>query len=115
MLYEFRKGNKATQATKNINKIYENALDVRKTQRWFVKFRSGDFSLEDLARSGRPIEVNNEALEALVESNPKQSLHKLAAKMECSHEAIRQHLQQIGKVLREWIWVPYQLSAQNRI
>jgi [histone H3]-lysine36 N-dimethyltransferase SETMAR len=35
--------------------------------------------------------------------------------MECSHEAIRQHLQQIGKVLKEGVWVPHQLSTQNRI
>jgi hypothetical protein len=34
-------------------------LDVRKTQRWFAKFRSGDFSLEDLVRSGRPTEVDS--------------------------------------------------------
>jgi histone-lysine N-methyltransferase SETMAR len=35
--------------------------------------------------------------------------------MECSHEAIRQHLQHIGKVLKEEVWVPHQLSAHNRI
>ena len=33
MLYEFRKGNNASMTTKNINEVYENALDVRKCQR----------------------------------------------------------------------------------
>jgi histone-lysine N-methyltransferase SETMAR len=47
MLYEFRKGNKATVATKNINDVYPDALDVRKCQRWFSKFKTGNFDLND--------------------------------------------------------------------
>lgn len=33
MLYEFRRGSKATEATKNIFDIYGGVLDVRKCQR----------------------------------------------------------------------------------
>ncbi len=64
MLYEFRKRNNATQATKNINDIFENALDVRKTQRWFAKFRSGDLknrgSLERRGSGSAPTSGSNE-------------------------------------------------------
>src|SRR5882724_7068637 len=100
MLYEYQRGNSATLATKNINEVYENALDVRKCQRWFAKFRSGDFSLTNLPRGGPEPEVDNMALEALVESNPRQTLREMAAIMECSHESIRLHLQQIGSLKR---------------
>ncbi|EFN61376.1 hypothetical protein EAG_01364, partial [Camponotus floridanus] len=52
MLFEFHKGSNATVATKNICDVYPNALDVRKCQRWFSKFKSGNFDLSDSYRSG---------------------------------------------------------------
>ena len=54
MLFEFRKDIKATEATKNICDVYGDVLDVRKCQRWFNKFRSGNVDLSDDHRSGRP-------------------------------------------------------------
>jgi [histone H3]-lysine36 N-dimethyltransferase SETMAR len=92
MLYEFRKGNNASVATRNINEVYANALKERKCQEWFVKFRSGDTSLANRPRGAPPTKVCNSVLEELVESDPRQTLHDMAAIMECSHEAIRQHL-----------------------
>ncbi|PRD21285.1 UNVERIFIED_CONTAM: hypothetical protein NCL1_52151 [Trichonephila clavipes] len=40
MLLEFHKGSNATVATKNICDVYPSALDIRKCQRLFSKFRS---------------------------------------------------------------------------
>ncbi|GIY42110.1 hypothetical protein CDAR_290301 [Caerostris darwini] len=31
---------------------------LKKSQNWFVKFRSSDFSLKNAQRSGRPVEVD---------------------------------------------------------
>lgn len=39
--------------------------------RWFTRFRSGHFSLEDQPRSGRKIEVDDEALEVVSKWWPK--------------------------------------------
>ena len=115
MLFEYRKGNSAAVATKNISEVHENVLAERTCRRWFAKFRSADYSLKNLPR-GRPlIVVDNKELEALVESDPRQTLHEMAATIKCSHETIRQHLQQIGKVLKEGVWVPHKLSDQNRV
>jgi hypothetical protein len=48
MLYEYKQGKNATVATKNITDVYgTDALDVRKCQRWFKRFRMGDLSVED--------------------------------------------------------------------
>lgn len=115
MIYEYRKGNKATKATRNINEIYKNALSVRKCQRWFDRFQSGNFSIENLPRGRPQTEVEDTALEELVESDPRLTLREMGAKMGCSHEAIRKHLQLLGKVSREGVWIPHQLSDQNRL
>ncbi len=48
-----KKEKNATVATKNICEVYGDVLDVRKCQRWFARFRSGDLSLEDSTDRGR--------------------------------------------------------------
>ncbi|GFS61442.1 histone-lysine N-methyltransferase SETMAR [Trichonephila clavipes] len=78
MLLEFHKGSTATVATKNICDVYPNALDVRKCQRWFSKFRSGNFDLSDSHRSGRPTTLDNDVLRVQVEANPCQTIEELS-------------------------------------
>ena len=56
ILYEFRKGSKASQAARNIRSVYKNeAPSIQICQRWFKQFESGNFTLEDSLRSGRQI------------------------------------------------------------
>ena len=57
LLFYFHKGKNAAQAAKKLCDLYsEEALKDRQCQNWFIKFRSGDFSLKDEQRSGRPNE-----------------------------------------------------------
>ena len=40
------------------------------SQKWFAKFQGGDFSLgDDVPRSDRPIEVDSDQTETLIENN----------------------------------------------
>ena len=47
----------------------EGAVTDRTCQKWFVKFRAGDFSLDDAPRNGRPVDVNSDQIETLIENN----------------------------------------------
>ena len=38
-------------------------------QKWFAKFRAGDFSLDHAPWPGRPAEVDSEQIETLAENN----------------------------------------------
>ncbi|XP_043501569.1 histone-lysine N-methyltransferase SETMAR-like [Polistes fuscatus] len=114
MLFEFRKGNNATVATKNICDVYPNALDIRKCQRWFSKFKSGNFDLSDSYRSGRPSALDNDVLRAEVEANPCQTIEELSNSLNQPWSTIQEHLKQIGKVSRAGVWVPHNLSEQNK-
>ena len=66
----FKKGKNATEMHKKICAVYgEDAVTDRVCQKWFVKFRAGDFLLDDTPRSGRPVEVDSDKIKTLIEIN----------------------------------------------
>ena len=116
MLYEYNLGRKATEATKNICYVYgEDALDVRKCQRWFAKFRSGDTSLEESRGGKRTREFDQDALRTLVEENPYLTQQELAKQLNASQATVSRQLQEIGKVQKLGKWVPHELTENNKI
>jgi len=81
LLYEFNKGNNATESARNIKAVYEDwTISVSQCQRWFQKFRVGNYSLEDKPRPGRSVELD-EDLQILVEQNPIVIVEELAEKL----------------------------------
>ncbi len=84
MLYVFRKNIYATKATKNICEVYPNGASVHTVRRWFVGIRSGYFSFEDKRGRGRLTDLGINALETLVESDPRPDGHQI----ETSHTPI---------------------------
>lgn len=53
--------------------------DVRKCQRWFLKFGSSNFDLTDSSWSGRSVTSDNDMLRAEVEANPCHTEEKLSS------------------------------------
>ena len=47
----------------------EGAVTDRTFQKWFANFCAGDFSLDDAPQSCRPVEVDNNQIETLIENN----------------------------------------------
>ena len=68
MLYYFNKGIKAMETQKKICTVYgEFAVTNWMCQRWFVKFPARDFSLDDAPQLGRPVEVDSNQIDTLIE------------------------------------------------
>ena len=68
MLYEFRRGIKATVAAKNICETFgDQAVSERVCQQWFSRLKNGDFDFNDKERTGRPKERENDAIPALLD------------------------------------------------
>ena len=62
---------KTAETQKKICAVYaEGAVTDRMCPKWFVNFHAGDFLLGDAPQSGRPVEVDNDQTETLIESNP---------------------------------------------
>lgn len=115
-LYEFKLGHKAADTCKFINTAFpEEQINERTVQRWFQKFKSGDFDLANEDR-GRPAsKVNNAILKQLVESNPTTTIRDLAGDLEVHHSTIKRHLNEIGKVKKLDEWVPHNLTEAHKV
>ena len=57
MLYYFKKEKTQLKCKKICAVHREGAVTDRMSQKWFVKFRAGDFLLDEAAQLGRPVEV----------------------------------------------------------
>ena len=76
----------------------DEALKERQCQNWFDKFRSGDFSLKDEKRSGRPVEVDDDLIKTIIDSDSHSTTREIAEKLHVSHTCIENHLKQLGYV-----------------
>ncbi|GFS88398.1 histone-lysine N-methyltransferase SETMAR [Trichonephila clavipes] len=89
--------------------------DVHKYQRWFSKFRSGNFYLSDSHRSGRPTTLDNDVIKGTIES---KSVSDNRRTVKCSYNqprsTIQELLQHIDKTNIVGIWVPHNLLKENR-
>ncbi len=72
LLREFRSNRKATEATSNICRTMDkDALSIRTAQHWLHRFKNGNFELDDLPHTGRPLEVDMDVLKQLIEDDPR--------------------------------------------
>lgn len=115
LLYYFRKGKNATQAHRKLCAVYGNdALKERQCRNWFAKFRSGDFSLQDEHRSGRPVKVDDDKIKAILDSDPHSTTQEIANELKISHSSVENHLKQLGYVNKLDVWVPHELTEIHR-
>ncbi|KAG5325309.1 SETMR methyltransferase, partial [Pseudoatta argentina] len=113
MLFYFRKKN-AAQTAKKICAIYGNGIVAESTARkWFARFKSGNFDLEDRKRSGRPVVVNDDQIVTLIENNPRHTTRDIAEILHISHMSVVRHLETLGYVNRYDVWVPHDLTERN--
>ncbi|XP_025155728.1 histone-lysine N-methyltransferase SETMAR-like, partial [Harpegnathos saltator] len=96
--YEFRCRTNVAQTTRNINEVFgEDVANKRTVHRWFEKFRSGDFNVENEPCGRLETKVNNDELKAVVEADISQTTRELAARFNVTIPTILDHLKQIGK------------------
>ncbi|XP_011882873.1 PREDICTED: uncharacterized protein LOC105570356 [Vollenhovia emeryi] len=80
----------AGEAHRIIVEIYGDSAPFDETcRKWFRRFKSGDFDVEDKERSGRPRVFEDEELQALVDKDPWSNVYKA------------------GK------WIPYELKPRD--
>ena len=108
MLYYFKKGKNETEMQKKICAVYgEGAVTDRMCQKRFAKFCAGDFSLDDAPRSGRPLEVDSDQIETLIENNQCYTTQEIADILKISKSSVENHLHHLGYVNHFDIWVPH--------
>ena len=77
------------------------------------KVHAGDFALDDSPRSGRPVEVDSDQIEMLIENNQYCTTQEIANILKISKSSTENHLQQLGYVNQFDVWFPHKLSEKN--
>ena len=114
MLYYFKKGKNTTETHKMFCAVYgEGAVTDWICQKQFAKFHTGDFSLDDVSRLGRPVEVDSDQIETIIENNQCHTMREIADILKISKSSVENHLHQLGYVNRLDVWVPHKLSEKN--
>ena len=114
MLYYFKKGKNGTEMQKKICAVYgEGAVTDQMCQKWFAKFCAGDFSLDIAPRLGRPVEVDSDQIETLIENNQRYTTREIADILKTSKSSVENHLHQLGFVNCFDVWVPRKLSEKS--
>ena len=111
LLHEFLLGRKATNNA--CSTIGEDVLSIRMAQHWFNCFKNGNLELNDLRRSGRPLELDVDLLKQLIKEDPRLSSRCLAEQLGCSHTAVEKHLNVLGKTWKYEVWIPHELSPHQ--
>ena len=115
LYFAFRRGQKASEAAREICAVYgEDAIAERTARDWFAKFKNGNFDLEDTPRTGRPTEFDEDHLKTLVKEDGRQTCRELAEKMNSSAMTISRHLESLGFVQKLGAWVPHALTENNK-
>ena len=82
-------------------------------RKWFATFRAGDFSPDSAPRSGRPVEVDSDQIETLIENSQHYTTWEIAGILKISRSSVENHLHQLGYVHCFDVWVPHKLSKRN--
>jgi len=116
LLYEFRLGHNAQTAFDNITRAHgRQMISIRQTYEWFAKFRADNTNLADQPRSGRPREIDRDAVIEAIDLDPTLTTQDLADEFDCGHAQISRILKAAGKKWRKGHWIPHELSqAQKR-
>ena len=78
-----------------------------------MKFCAGDFSLDDAPWSGRPVEVDSDQIETIIENNQPYTTWETANILKISKSRAENHLHQLDYVNHFDVWVPHKLRKKN--
>ena len=115
MVYYFKKGKNTIKMKKKKDfcAIYgEGAVTDLMCQKWFAKFHAGDFLREDAPSLGRPVEVDSERIETLIENNQFYTTWEIANILKISKSSIKNHLHHLGYI-NCFDWVLRKLSEKK--
>ncbi|KAK6018491.1 hypothetical protein OSTOST_15919 [Ostertagia ostertagi] len=89
-------------------------MTERTAQRWFARFRSGEFELHDHTPPGRTSEFDHERLQELVQEDSRQSTRELGQQIGCSKATVSRQLRWMGKSQKFGAWVPHLLERSRQ-
>jgi hypothetical protein len=97
--FQWLQGVSYTDAAKKIRDLYGETTSRKTAYNWYRKFDEEDMELKDKQRSGRPREIDREAVIRAIEANPTMTTRMLGNDFECDQKFIVGTLHEAGNVL----------------
>ena len=114
MFFYFREGKNAAQAAKMLCDVYgEEAVKDRQCRNWFDKFRSENFSLKDEQSSGRPNQVDDDQIKAIIDSDCHVTVLEIEEMLKIPKSTMDRHIQHLGLVKKIDIRIPHELKESH--
>ena len=96
MFYYFKKGENTTEMQKQICAVYgEAAVTDQTCSKWLAKFHAGDFSLDNRPQSGRPVDVDGDQTETLIENKHCYTTRYIADKLKIPKPSVENYLHRL--------------------
>lgn len=114
LYFFFRKGLKPVEAHREICAVYgDSAISCDSCERWFVRFRYGNVSLKDSARSGRPITTDEDQILSIIKSDRHISTREIAKRLSVQHSTVARRLNSLGITKKMDNLIPHELTENN--
>ena len=115
LFFAFHRGQKAAEAARDICMLYgEGVIGESTARKWFAKFKNNNFDIDDTPYSGKSSKFDENHLKALLKEESRQTSCKLAKKINCDQKTILNHLHSMGFAEKLGVWVPHELSKNNK-
>ncbi|KAK6761679.1 hypothetical protein RB195_022675 [Necator americanus] len=99
MLYHYEKGWTSAQTFRDLNELFgKGTITDSAVRMWFIRFKSGDTSLEGKEGRGRPSDFDGQALLKAVEEDESLTTRMLAEDFNVNQSTIVRRLKKLGKV-----------------
>lgn len=114
LLFAFHSKKSAAEARRMIVDTYgEASISERTCRKWFQRFKSGNFDVEDKERPGPVKKFEDADLVTLLDEDPCQTQHELAAALGVTQQSISHRLKALGMIQKQGTWVPYDLKPRD--
>ena len=102
LLYLFNISKKAAEAHQLLFEAYpEYASSVASCERWFVRFRNGNFDVRDKERPGQPKKFEDSELQTLLSEDSYQTQQNLADSLGVDRSTIAKRLKALGMIQKQ--------------
>ena len=76
-------------------------------QKWFAKFHAGVILLDNAAWSSRPVQLDSDQIDALIEKDQHYTMWEIADILKISNISVESHLHDLGYVNHFEVWVQH--------
>ena len=115
LLHYFNMKKNAAESHRILAEVYgEHALAEQTCRKWFSRFKSDNFKLEDKERPGQPKKFEDEELESLLDEDPCQTLQDLVESLGVYFSIVSKRLKVMGMIQKQGNWVLYETKRRGK-